>query len=86
MPLETYGRVFKVLLCRVAVDVDAPELTAYHALSQSLEISMSQELVLEVNATIVYAIVQLDSKQPRKVIVAINQSSSAESVPKPMSA
>jgi hypothetical protein len=50
-----------VLLLRITVHIHAPELAPYLALPHSLDVSMAEELLSEINSPIIDAVVQLNA-------------------------
>lgn len=62
-----------MVLCEIAVDVNAPKLTSHHALSHSEKISVSQQSLRQVHFAVIDAVVQLDAQLPRQIIMAIDE-------------
>lgn len=62
-----------MILLQVTIHINTPELAANHALSQSLDVCMSQESLGEIHFAIVNTILQFDAKLPRQIIVSIDE-------------
>lgn len=60
-----------MFLSSVAVNVDAPELTAHHALSHACNIGMTEQPFVRIKPLIADAIMKLHAQEPRQIIMPV---------------